>query len=467
MALLTVHLRLVSPHGEDDTPLPASGRVEFIPVAHGKYHGSLRAIERVTSQIREGVMTPVELTPAAWSVTIVPTKGNPWPQMFFELVEGMPEPINLADLLPDLIIEGEKYIKGDPGPTIASWEDNEDGTITFIMTDGTRVGPGALPVGPPGRGIESISDPDGNSNVVITYSDGTTETVRAIEGAPSTVPGPANTLSVGTVEGSDEASARITGISPNQVLHLGLPQGEQGPSGNLPVEVSTAPPEDTQVIWVNPEEGTLTIDDVLIGPEGPEGPKGDQGVQGPIGPKGDAGNLGTTIIYGVGRPDDTTTMTTETAASVALASSGAEFVSTDGPQGAWKWQKQGTAWIATIVDTGWRNITADLDESPTSGRVLLRRNGKVVHLHVDGLTYATNASFKSWGPVIPSGFRPPAEIDFAAGRRLASDPGGSIRVNRVTGNGFAYQVVEGLAIRASGSWVTDEAAPTSLPGTAA
>lgn len=119
---------------------------------------------------------------------------------------------------------------------------------------------------------------------------------------------------------------------------------------------------------------------------------------------------------------------------------------------------------AVEYDSGWRNITSTLAEAPQSGRVLLRRNGKIVHLHVDALTYSSDASFKSWGPVIPSGFRPPAELDIAAGRRLATDTGGSIRINRVTGNGFAYQVVANFAIRASGSWVTDESTPTTLPG---
>src|SRR5699024_4638017 len=61
---------------------------------------------------------------------------------------------------------------------------------------------------------------------------------------------------------------------------------------------------------------------------------------------------------------------------------------------------------AVEYDSGWRNITSTLAEAPQSGRVLLRRNGKIVHLHVDALTYSSDAPFKSWGPVIPSGFRP-------------------------------------------------------------
>ena len=43
--------------------------------------------------------------------------------------------------------------------------------------------------------------------------------------------GPANTLTIGTVTSGIEASATITGESPNQVLNLVLKQGEQGEQG--------------------------------------------------------------------------------------------------------------------------------------------------------------------------------------------------------------------------------------------
>lgn len=48
--------------------------------------------------------------------------------------------------------------------------------------------------------------------------------------------GPANTLTIGTVTALDygePAEATITGTAPNQVLNLGLPAGEQGPSGSV------------------------------------------------------------------------------------------------------------------------------------------------------------------------------------------------------------------------------------------
>lgn len=117
-----------------------------------------------------------------------------------------------------------------------------------------------------------------------------------------------------------------------------------------------------------------------------------------------------------------------------------------------------------LYDSGWRDITADLDGGHTSGSVYLRRVGKTVFMHVDALTYPTKAGFKSWGAVVPAGFRPSRVIDFAAARRLATDTGGSIRIDRETGLGYAYQVVADVSIRALGSWVTDEAIPTTPPG---
>lgn len=112
MSLITVHLGLVRPYGNNDIPLVASGRVEFTPVTHGKYDGAFRTIETVNSSIVQGMMTPVELTPGAWNVLVAPTKGSPWPIMTFILEEGMTEPVNLVDLAPEIIIKGEQLAKG-------------------------------------------------------------------------------------------------------------------------------------------------------------------------------------------------------------------------------------------------------------------------------------------------------------------------------------------------------------------
>lgn len=76
--------------------------------------------------------------------------------------------------------------------------------------------------------------------------------------------GPANTLTIGTVEPGAVAGASITGEAPNQTLNLTLPQGEKGDQGIQGIQ----------------------------GPKGDTGDKGDKGDQGEAGPKGDKGDKG-------------------------------------------------------------------------------------------------------------------------------------------------------------------------------
>ncbi len=60
------------------------------------------------------------------------------------------------------------------------------------------------------------------------WSDGST--IIGPEGPPSTVPGPANSLEIGTVT-EGPASATITGDAPSQTLNLMLPKGNDGAQG--------------------------------------------------------------------------------------------------------------------------------------------------------------------------------------------------------------------------------------------
>ncbi|BEV46003.1 glycosyl hydrolase family 28-related protein [Afipia carboxidovorans] len=63
------------------------------------------------------------------------------------------------------------------------------------------------------------------------WSDGSS--IKGPKGDPgddSTVPGPANSLDIGTVEDGGEANASITGDAPNQILNLVLPKGPPGPA---------------------------------------------------------------------------------------------------------------------------------------------------------------------------------------------------------------------------------------------
>jgi hypothetical protein len=115
--------------------------------------------------------------------------------------------------------------------------------------------------------------------------------------------GPANVLSIGTVNTTDVASATITGTSPAQILNLGLPKGDTGPIG---------PKGDT----------------------GATGPKGDIGATGPKGDKGDTGAVGPTGATG---PANVLSIGTVTASPTASASitgtSPAQVLNLDLPKG--------------------------------------------------------------------------------------------------------------------------------------
>ncbi|MDN6400378.1 MAG: hypothetical protein L0K01_07990 [Brachybacterium sp.] len=276
--LITVIARLVRPYGTDEVALPGSGRIEYSAASHGTHEGALRGRETVFAKIVDGDAEPVDLVPGPWHVRVVPADGEPWPSWLVELEDDMDGPVELVDLAPGGVVAGEKWAKGDPGDpgaSITGAVDNGDQTVSFTLSDGTETEAVPIPPGPAGVGVASISDPDDESRVTSTYTDGSTSTVQAIVGKPgddghtpeiswdgtalvidgepgpdlkgkpgdpgkdSTVPGPANTLTIGTVktgESGSPASASITGEAPEQTLDLVLPSGEQGLPGEAALQ---------------------------------------------------------------------------------------------------------------------------------------------------------------------------------------------------------------------------------------
>lgn len=120
--------------------------------------------------------------------------------------------------------------------------------------------------------------------------------------------GPANTLTIGTVEKGTEASVTITGEAPNQILNLVLPQGDKGDKGE-PGEQGPQGPQGEKGA-----DGTMTFEDLTeeqklslkgdkgekgdAGPQGPQGDTGPQGIQGETGPQGPQGEKGETGAQG-------------------------------------------------------------------------------------------------------------------------------------------------------------------------
>lgn len=117
--------------------------------------------------------------------------------------------------------KGDKGDKGDTGDTGPQGPQGEKGDTGPQGPQGEKGDTGDIgPQGPQGeKGDTGDTGPQGP-----TGADGA-------DGEP----GPANTLTIGTVttgEPGAQAAATITGESPNQVLNLTIPRGQQGPAGS-------------------------------------------------------------------------------------------------------------------------------------------------------------------------------------------------------------------------------------------
>ena len=108
-------------------------------------------------------------------------------------------------------------------------------------------------------------------------------------------------------------------------------------------------------------------------------------------------------IFGIGRPDIASTMDADIASKVSSAPIGCEFISTNGHQGAWRWQKTTAGWTVLLGDTGWRQIASALANANMSVSAWIRRvNNRVTH-YVEIQTLTTNRAYV--GVIIPSGYR--------------------------------------------------------------
>lgn len=123
---------------------------------------------------------------------------------------------------------------------------------------------------------------------------------------------------------------------------------------------------------------------------------------------------------------------------------------------------------ALEYDSGLRDITAGIVDTPTSGGLYIRRQGNVITYSVDEMLYGSSASLVGLGS-IPVGFRPSGrDVEFASSRRQAADTNVGIRVT-AGGNLWAYRVESGQAFRGSTTWITTDPipAPSARPGTPA
>lgn len=138
---------------------------------------------------------------------------------------------------------------GAPGTPAAATISGESPSQTLDLTipqgpvgdpgEAASLAVGTVSTGAPGSAASASitgTAPEQTLNLVIPRGD------PGQKGDDSTVPGPPNSLSVGTVT-EGPAGASITGAAPEQTLNLTLPRGSTGPANSLEVgTVTTSPP---------------------------------------------------------------------------------------------------------------------------------------------------------------------------------------------------------------------------------
>lgn len=311
--------------------------------------------------------------------------------------------------------------------------------------------------GAAGRGIASISDPDADSRVTITFTDGSTATVQAIRGADGHTPA-------------------ITWEGTSIVV-----DGEQGPDlKGEPGADSTVPGPAPTVSW----DGDRLVVEGVTGPSltGPDGPaptvawSGDRlvvgGVQGPAltgpastvpGPPGAVPTSTDYVVVGPGRPD-VPAGTGYTSAQLTALPVGAEYRSTDGAGvGAWRWGKTTTGWVVTNGDTGWRTISDGGSAGILgAGHTLrLRRVTTAVEMRLN--VNQNPAVMPDYS--LPAGFAPYGmDLQRAMYRGGTTAITGYYRINsgKLTFNGGANST-NATALE---TWTTTDPWPATLPGTA-
>lgn len=114
---------------------------------------------------------------------------------------------------------GEQGIQGNPGPInsikIGRVEKGEEASVTIVGESPNQILNFVLPIGPKGNtGEKGDQGPKGK---------------QGIQGET----GATTSLSIGRVSSGKEASATIIGEAPDQILNLVLPKGDKGEKGNV------------------------------------------------------------------------------------------------------------------------------------------------------------------------------------------------------------------------------------------
>lgn len=315
--------------------------------------------------------------------------------------------------------KGERGEKGEVGDTgkgierlyVANTDVGEEYTFSNVnvrYTDNHEIGfqikakNGKVgPQGPKGHGIERIVIHGGHFDEKFTYTDldviftdgglrsVQVKTLNGQNGAQGPqgpkgeqgAVGPANKLSIGTVEKGDEAVATITGEYPNQKLNLVLPRGEKGLSGEkgekgepgLAGEKGATGPANQLTIG-SVQTGTTASATLsgsapnqvlsLILPRGEKGDKGEKGEQGLTGQNGTNGKDGVSITKVVAGTPSVSGDYTLTPLTITLSNGQTQTINVSAKKG-----EQGIQGIAGKDGVNGTNGTNGKDGAPNTLKI--------------------------------------------------------------------------------------------------
>ena len=190
------------------------------------------------------------------------------------------------------IPKGDKGDKGDKGEQGVQGIQGEQG-IQGIQGEKGEKGDTGTSITNATAGTPTTSGDITTTPIIFTFSDTTTKTVnvsaqKGEKGDKGDV-GASNTLSIGTVAtgaAGSQASAIITGTSPNQTLNLTIPRGDKGEQGEQGIQ------------GIQGEQGI----------QGKKGDKGDTGATGADGTNATITNVTASVDANVGTPSVDVTM---------------------------------------------------------------------------------------------------------------------------------------------------------------
>jgi hypothetical protein len=149
-----------------------------------------------------------------------------------------------------------------------------------------------------------------------------------------------------------------------------------------------------------------------------------------------------------------------TGAPAGTAPTGTRYIDDAATCGAVEWIYDGTAWKVTYGDTGWRNVAAAIQSNWTVDSFVMRRVGNTCFVDIINIT-RTASGTAVYTP--PAGFKNAKNFKVLVGTGDATPVVHAFSVGAV----FAFTQSVPAGVTAHLSYLTNDAWPTTLPGTPA